>query len=196
MAATLTALAAQEATDAQVIAASLSDRAVFGVLYDRYAAQLYRYAHRRLDTQIAEDVVAETFAAAFAKRDRYDVTYGDARPWLFGILAKEIATQRRREVARYRALARIGADVAEASLADRVSADITAQAARGRLGAALAALSTGDREVLLLVAWGDLSYEEVAQALSIPVGTVRSRLNRARQKVRAALGGVNPIIAS
>jgi RNA polymerase sigma factor (sigma-70 family) len=79
------------------------------------------------------------------------------------------------------------------SPADRVDADVTAQSSRGELALALASLSAGDRDVLLLVAWGDFSYEEVARALNIPIGTVRSRLNRARRKVRAALGDVNPL---
>ncbi len=65
---------------------------------------------------------------------------------------------------------------------------VSAQAAHGELAGALAALSPGDRHVLLLIAWADLSYQEVADALSLPVGTVRSRLNRARRKVRQALG--------
>jgi RNA polymerase sigma-70 factor (ECF subfamily) len=193
MAATLTSVTAGEATDAAVIEASLRDPAQFGVLYDRYAAQLYRYAHRRLGARFAEDVVAEAFAAAFTRRERYDTAYEDARPWLFGILTKEIGTQRRREVAYNRALASSFADITD-DLADRVSAEVTARAAHGRLSAALAGLSTGDRDVLLLVAWGELSYVEVACALNIPVGTVRSRLNRARRKVRASLGGANPTI--
>ncbi|MEV6924467.1 RNA polymerase sigma factor [Dactylosporangium sp. NPDC051485] len=173
MAAALTSVTADEATDAAVIEASRRDPALFGVLYDRYAAQLYRYAHRRLGAQLAEDVVAEAFAAAFTRRDRYNVAYEDARPWLFGILTKEIGTQRRREVAHNRMLARSFAEVTGDDLADRVSAEVTARAAHGRLSAALAGLSAGDRDVLLLVAWGDLRYEEVAYALAIPVGTVR-----------------------
>ncbi len=191
----LTALAAQQATDASIVQASWQDPAVFGVLYDRYAAQLYRYAFRRLGEQLAEDAVADTFTAAFARRAHYDLSYDVARSWLFGILTKEIASQRRREVSQLRALARVHRETADESLADKVSADVTARAVRSRLAAALAGLSTGDRHVLLLIAWGDLSYEEVAQALGIPVGTVRSRLNRARLKIRGSLGEVNPIHA-
>ena len=126
-----------------MIEASLRDPDLFAVLYDRYAPQLYRYAHRRLGAEPAEDAVADAFAAAFARRDRYNVAYEDARPWLFGILTKEMAGHRRREEARYRALARIPDIVVGDSLADRVSAEVTAQAARGRLGAALARLSIG-----------------------------------------------------
>jgi RNA polymerase sigma factor (sigma-70 family) len=75
-----------------------------------------------------------------------------------------------------------------------VAAQVTAAAVRARLSAALSRLSRGDRDVLLLVAWCDFSYEEVAAALGIPLGTVRSRLNRARRKVRDALGGIDPTI--
>jgi RNA polymerase sigma factor (sigma-70 family) len=180
------------ADDAAVIRASLREPDLFAVLYDRYAAQLYRYAHRRLGPEAAEDVVAEAFTAAFARREHYDTTRTDARPWLFGIVTKVVASHHRQEEARYRAVARSPLDVAAEGHADRVDARVAATAARGPLAAALARLSRGDRDVLLLVAWGDLSYEEVAQALAIPVGTVRSRLNRARRKVRAALGGVDP----
>lgn len=80
------------------------------------------------------------------------------------------------------------------SPADRVAAGVSAQAARPELAEALASLPQKDRDVLLLVAWGDLTYGEVALALDIPIGTVRSRLNRGRRKVRAALGDTNPMI--
>lgn len=75
---------------------------------------------------------------------------------------------------------------------DAVVGRVAAQDHDRRLAGALAGLSRGDRDVLLLVAWGDLSYEEVAEALGVPVGTVRSRLHRARKKTRAALGGDDP----
>ncbi|GAA3306474.1 sigma-70 region 4 domain-containing protein [Nonomuraea dietziae] len=78
------------------------------------------------------------------------------------------------------------------SYADRVEARVSASAAHQELAEALAVLSPEDREVLLMIAWADFSYEEVARALGIPVGTVRSRLHRARRKTRAALGGVDP----
>jgi RNA polymerase sigma-70 factor (ECF subfamily) len=68
-----------------------------------------------------------------------------------------------------------------------VVAQVAAQAMGTLLGTALAELSTGDRDVLLLIAWEGLSYDEVATALGIPVGTVRSRLNRARKQVREVL---------
>jgi len=174
--------------DAAVIAASRDDAEEFGVIYDRYAAMLYRYAYRRLGQEHAEDVVAETFLAAFRHRGRYDVARQDARPWLFGIVTKEIARYRRAEEARYRALARAGAGEVVDGLADEVSLAVSAQAIRGRLADALRGLAPGDRDVLLLIAWSGLSYEEVAETMRIKVGTVRSRLHRARRRLREALG--------
>src|SRR2546430_5474016 len=178
--------------DATVIEASWDDADRFAALYDRYAAQLYRYAFQRVGASAAEDAVADTFLTAFQRRRSYDLARPDARPWLFGILTRKLARQHRTEKARFRALSRSAPDPTVDGPADRVAARVAADAARAPLAAALAGLSAGDRDVLLLVAWGGLSYDEVAAALKIPLGTVRSRLNRARRKVRAALGGVNP----
>ncbi len=178
--------------DSAAIRQSLRQPEQFGVLYDRYAAILHRYAGRRVGDQVADDLVAATFLAAFRARQRYDLARASALPWLFGILTKEIARRHRTEKARFRALERAWSDRPADGLADQVAADVSAQAARARLAAALARLSPAERGVLLLIAWADLSYDETAQALGIPVGTVRSRLNRARRKVREALGGTNP----
>jgi len=189
MAAVTQAAAGTDAdTDAAVIRASLADPDRFATIYDRYAAMLYRYAHQRVGPEIADDVVAETFLAAFRGRQSYDLGRQDARPWLFGILTRELATYRRREQARYRALTRSTQETVQDGPADQVTARVVAGTARGPLAAALARLAPGDRDVLLLVAWGQLSYDEVAAALGIPPGTVGSRLNRARRKVRKALG--------
>src|SRR5512139_2032410 len=187
----------QTAGDADVIRESHVRPEVFAVLFDRYADMLFRYAAKRLGPEVADDLVGETFLAAFSRRASYDLSYSDARPWLFGIITKLISRHHRAEAARYRASQRTPLDAGGAGVADcpadRVAAGVTAGASRPMLAAALRGLPAKDRDVLLLVAWGDLSYEEVAQALGIPVGTVRSRLNRARRKVRAALGGTNPM---
>ncbi|MET8334830.1 sigma-70 family RNA polymerase sigma factor [Streptosporangium canum] len=180
--------------DADLVSASWTQPEAFAELFDRYSGMLYRYVSKRLGPEPAEDLVGETFLVAFSRRRSYDLAYPDARPWLFGILTKLISRQRRTEAARYRALSRAPVDDREDSPADRVAAGVSAQAARPALVSALAALPAKDRDVLLLIAWGDLTYEEVAQALGIPVGTVRSRLNRGRRKVRAALGDTNPMV--
>ncbi|MEU8148563.1 sigma-70 family RNA polymerase sigma factor [Nonomuraea sp. NPDC048901] len=185
---------ATRGADAELVHASLTDPEVFAELFDRYSAMLYRYVSKRLGPEPAEDIVGETFLVAFSRRKSYDPSYPDARPWLFGILTKLVSRHHRTEAARYRALQRAPVDADVESPADRVAAGVTAQASRPELASALAALPAKDRDVLLLIAWGDLTYEEVARALGIPIGTVRSRLNRGRRKVRAALGDTNPML--
>ncbi|MGW7594195.1 RNA polymerase sigma factor [Streptomyces rubiginosohelvolus] len=178
--------------DADVIAQSLDEPELFAGLYDRHAPDIHRYAARRLGEGAADDITAETFLIAFRTRARYDTAHRLARPWLYGIAANLIGKHRRTEVRTLKALARTGHDPVAASWSDRSDDRIAVQAP---LAGALAALSPGDRHVLLLVAWADLGYQEVAEALRIPLGTVRSRLNRARRKVREALS-TDPAFAS
>jgi RNA polymerase sigma factor (sigma-70 family) len=176
-----------QAADAEILAAANEDPRAFALLYDRYAEQLYGYTRRRVGPDVAQDVIANTFLAAFRARGRYDPRRADVRTWLYSILSKELGSHHRKESARYRLYGRIRVEPVGADIADQVGEAVTAAAARAPLAAALARLSGRDRDVLLLVAWGELTYDEVAQALDIPVGTVRSRLNRARRKVRAVL---------
>jgi len=171
--------------DAEVVAQSLEQPELFARLFDRYAADIHRYAARRLGDSAADDITADTFLTAFRIRSRYDMARPNARPWLYGIAANLIGKQRRAEVRALKALARTGHDPVAASWVEDTDSRVAAQ---GPLAGALAALPAGDRHVLLLVGWADLTYQEVAEALNIPVGTVRSRLNRARRKVRTALG--------
>ena len=181
-------MTAPEVADAALIESSWHDPTAFAALYDRHAATIHRYVARRLGATAADDLVAETFLAAFRHRKRYDRARADALPWLYGIAANLIGKHRRAEVRLLRAFARTGHDPAVAGPAERVEDRVAAGALHRELAAALARLSSGDRDVLLLVAWADLTYEEVAAALRIPVGTVRSRLNRARRTTRAVLG--------
>lgn len=178
--------------DAAVVRQSLERPEVFALLYDRHAADIHRYAARRLGDGAADDITADTFLTAFRIRARFDTTRHSARPWLYGIAANLIGKQRRKEVRGLRALARTGRDPVAESWVERADSRVTAEAAQAALAGAVAGLSGGDRHVLLLVAWADFSYQEVADALSIPIGTVRSRLNRARRKVRTALGDHDP----
>src|SRR3954470_25047919 len=123
-------------TDAAVIRASLADPDRFASIYDRYAAMLYRYAYQRMGPETADDVVAEAFLAAFRGRASYDLDRQDARPWLFGILTRELATHHRRERARYRGMARSTHNTVQDGPADQVTARVVADAARGPLAAA------------------------------------------------------------
>src|SRR5215469_6169731 len=174
--------------DAAVIARSLRDPEEFATVFRRHAPDINRYVVRRLGDGAADDVVADTFLTAFRLRSRYQQDRPDARPWLYGIATNLISRHRRAEVRQYRALARTGLDPVTESFAERADARVSADTESRRLAAALAGLPAGHRNALLLVAWGDLSYEEAAAALGVPVGTVRSRLSRARARLRKALG--------
>lgn len=177
----------ERTADADLIRRSLDEPERFAELYDRHAPALYRFVARRLGSQVAEDVVAEAFTVAFRRRATYDPRYADAKPWLFGIAVKLIGRHRRSEVRMFRALARSGGVAAPAGDTDAIDDRLTAATAGRALAQALAELPAGQRDVLLLVAWAELSYEEVAAALGLPVGTVRSRLSRARRRVRDGL---------
>jgi RNA polymerase sigma factor (sigma-70 family) len=172
--------------DAAVITRSLRHPESFGVVYDRHAPAIYRYVTRRLGPDAADDLVAETFLAAFRQRSRYDLAQASARPWLYGIATRLVGRHRRDEARFYRAMARTGVDPAAEPVADQVTRRVTAQAACRELTAAIAALPPAYRDVLLLIASG-LGYQETAVALGVPIGTVSSRLLRARRQLRAAI---------
>lgn len=174
-------------TGAEAIEASRSDPQRFALVFDRYFATVHRYLRRRVGKDLADELAAETFVCAFAGRNRYDRTHPDARPWLFGIAANLLRRHARTERRRLLAYARTGIDPISAPEVEDVAGRVDAEAAGPRIAVALATLSPGQREVLLLFAWANLSYEETGQALGLPVGTVRSRLSRARSRMRELL---------
>jgi RNA polymerase sigma factor (sigma-70 family) len=181
--------------DSEVIRRSQDEPDLFAMLFRRYAAGLGRYVTRRLGPDLAQDIVAETFLAAFRQRGGYDTSRQCARPWLYGIAANLIRRHYRDEERMLRALERTGIDPVAESAADHVEARLAADATSRAVAAALASLSPGQRDVVLLVTWAELTYDQVAEALGIPEGTVRSRMNRARLQLRAALGGFGPATA-
>lgn len=178
------------APDHDVIRHSGERPELFGQIFDRHAATIHRYLGRRAGPALADDLTAETFLIAFRSRGRYDVTQPDALPWLYGIAANLLRGHRRAEIRQYRALARTGADPVLAPDDDGILSRVAASEHVRALAKALAGLSAGEREVLTLVALAQLSYPEVARALEIPVGTVRSRLHSARKKVRSYLSDI------
>ena len=179
-------------SDAAVIHLSWDDPDRFEVLFHRHAPRIQRYVVRRLGQHAADDIVAETFLVAFRRRKSYDLSCADARPWLYGITTNLIGRHLRDEVRLYRALARTGADPVTEPFTDQVDERVSASAARRLLAKALAELPAAYRDALLLVTWGDLSYEEAATALGVPKGTVRSRISRARAALRRGLGDHGP----
>lgn len=176
-------------TDSELIRRARDSPRIFGDLFHRHATVVHRYIARRAGTETADEVMAETFLVAFERRERFDHTYSDARPWLLGIATNLLAAHRRREARHLHTLARAADPEGDDGGLGRVAARADATADLHRLAARVRALPDGDRDVLLLHAWAELTSEQIAHALHIPVGTVRSRLSRARKALRGSARG-------
>jgi RNA polymerase sigma factor (sigma-70 family) len=159
--------------------------AVFGRLFDEHAGDLHRYLARRVGTTVADDLVSETFLVALRGRHGYDPARAGVRPWLYGIASNLLRRHVRDEVRELRATARLVDPPVMEAPEGRIAERLDARTRVAQLAGALARLSDGDREVLLLTSWAGLSLVEIAQALDIPAGTVRSRLHRVRRWLRA-----------
>lgn len=179
--------------DATAIARSLESPGAFAGVFERHHAAIHRYLARRLGADLADELAAETFAVAFAKRGRYDLAVADARPWLFGIATKLAHHHWRREQRELRAYARTGVDPAAPAPDDVVATRADSAGAGRALAAALAGLTAKERDVLLLYAWEQLSQPEIATALALSPGTVKSRLHRARTRLRKSLAAAGEL---
>ncbi|WP_217554780.1 RNA polymerase sigma factor [Streptomyces sp. GbtcB6] len=162
------------------------DRNAFSELFGSCAKVVYNHAFRlTADWSVAEDIMSATFLEAWRLRERVDPSGGSLRPWLLGI-ATNIARNHMRGNRRYRAavsaLAAMDTELGDHAddVAGRVDDDRRAAAAL----AALASLRRPEREVVILCLWEGLDYAAASQALDIPIGTVRSRLSRARTRLR------------
>lgn len=157
------------------------DTDAFEVLFNRYCDLIYNFVYRRTGSwDAADDAVAGVFAEAWRQRNAVRLHEGSLRPWLLGVATNMLRRTWRSAERSNRALTRVDrvhqiADHADAVI-DRIDNDRQLQ----EVLANLASLPDEQREVLLLWAWEHLSYEEISVALSIPLGTVRSRLSRAR----------------
>ena len=168
----------------------------FEAAFETEFPALHRYLRRRLGAATADDLAAETFAVAFRNWERLDPER-PVRPWLYGIAANLVRHRWRAERRMLRAYARTGVD----PVLDEVDATVEradAEAQRRELAAALAGLRRDERETLLLHAWAELTDSEIAVALDLPIGTVKSRLSRTREKLRNRLGevGQEPVEAT
>jgi RNA polymerase sigma-70 factor (ECF subfamily) len=179
----------EDESDAALIARSIAEPVSFALLFDRHAAVLQRFLVRRVGADAADGLVGETFRIAFEARIRYDTSQPAALPWLYGIATHLIGKHRRAEGRRLRATATLASQrIPEGSGVERVGAELDARRLFARVAEAIAELPDGERDALLLYVWEELSYEAIAAALEIPVGTVRSRLNRARARLRELAG--------
>lgn len=172
-------------TDEALLARSVRDPVAFEPLVARHAAALHGYLARRAP-DAADDLLAEVWLRAYAARRTFDAGRGPARGWLFGIAANVLARHWKRRTRTTPA----GCGLQEAedpwqAVDQRLDAAAVAPALRRNLQQ----LPVAERELLLLVAWEQLSLTEAAAVVGIPAGTARSRLHRARSRLRSALTG-------
>lgn len=173
-------------SDSDIIQRSRDTPAAFSDLYDRYAAIIHRFAARRVGGNAADDIMSETFLVAFERRFTFLTDQDDAKPWLFGIATTLMKKHVRLEARAWKGLAAASSAEVHHDATEAAGSRIDAARSLRRLGYAMKRMPAGDRDALLLYAWADLDYDGVAAALGVPIGTVRSRLNRVRRKLRAA----------
>jgi RNA polymerase sigma-70 factor (ECF subfamily) len=172
---------ARSHTDSAAIAASLEHPERFSVIFDRHYTAAHRYISRRAGVQAADDLASRTFVAAFESRHTFRGESDSALPWLLGIATNLLRERHRKQRRELGAITRLRAERVPGQAGD------TDPSREQRLAEALATLDSRQLDVLALYVWAELSYEEIAQALDVPLGTVRSRLFRAREQLRAHL---------
>ncbi len=160
------------------------DRDAFGALFERHAKLIYNYCFRRVGSwATAEDLLSLVFLEAWRRREK-ELPPDKVLPWLYGIATNVVRNQRRSERRFAAALSRLPANEPELDFSgesdERVDDEWQLQGALDLLRR----LPKREQDVLALCAWMDLSYEDAALALGVPVGTVRSRLSRARARLR------------
>lgn len=163
------------------------DEHAFGALFDRHSRAVYNYCFRRTaDWSAAEDLTSVVFLETWRQRDKVRMESDSLLPWLYGV-ATNVLNNHRRSRRRHRdALARLPKPPPAPDGADDTGDRIDAERRMKEVLAGLASLSQRDQEVLVLCVWQGLEYAQAAEALGVPVGTVRSRLARARRKLRNA----------
>lgn len=176
----------QDPLDNEAIAASAKIPAEFALIFDRHFNVVHGYIRKRVGESLADDLASQTFLIAFDGRAGYDQARPNARPWLLGIATNLIHGKRRQEKRQLRAYGRAGI-ATELDLLEGIEARADARRLRPQLVTVLAALPKDEVDPLLLFAWAELSYEEIAEALELPIGTVKSRLSRSRKRIREQL---------
>jgi RNA polymerase sigma-70 factor, ECF subfamily len=168
-------------TDAELLIASRNDPHAFRELYDRWADRLLAYFYRRtLDAEVAGDLLAETFAVAFARRGRFRDVGRPGAAWLYGIAAKELSHWFRRQDVERRAVGRLAIEVPaldDESIA-RIEALVDSDAQRAAVALALGDLPDAERKAVELRVVDELGYAEIAARLSCTEGAARTRVHR------------------
>lgn len=180
-----------ERTDRELWDAAVAgDSAAFGQLFERHARAVYNFTFRRTASwALAEDLTSEVFLLAW--RRRRDVAFtsadGNVLPWLLGVATNVIRNRHRSERRASAALVRLGPARTEADFTDDVLGRLADETEMAAILRVVGRLGEREQEVLALCAWAGLSYEDCALAIGVPVGTVRSRLSRARAHLRELL---------
>jgi RNA polymerase sigma-70 factor (ECF subfamily) len=172
-------------SDAHAISRSIADPDEFASIFERHYRSIFRYFARRYGVDAADTLAGDVFCVAFDRRSTFDGRSDTALPWLYGI-ASRIGANHARAVVRHRTTVATVASQAREHLANG-PAIAAIERLEPDLERALASLAPDDLEALLLRAWEDLSYSEIAATANVPVGTVRSRLNRAKRQLRDSL---------
>jgi RNA polymerase sigma factor (sigma-70 family) len=180
-------LAPDDTSDSAAIAASFERPESFANIFDRHYVAVHRYLARRAPGAQAEDLSSTTFVVAFERRGSFRPQSTSARPWLLGIATNLLHERARVERREHGTLVLLGAERSLTGEGAEAEAEAGESVETDQLARALATLDSAQRDVLLLHAWEELSYEEIAQALEVPIGTVRSRLARARAHLRTRL---------
>ena len=178
-----------EVSDAKIIGRSLVEPHVFEEIFDRHYRTIYRYVARRLGRDAADDIASDVFLRAFDGRHRYDQTRSSCVPWLYGIAANVCRTTSRSRFREAKAVRRLETVDTAPDSAEGIAwrLDASDAVAKSGLVDAINALRFDERETLYLQVFGGLSYPEIAEAMDVPVGTVRSRLSRTKAKLREPL---------
>lgn len=175
---------APDHTDALIIKRSLRAPELFGAIFDRHIHQVHGYLSRRAGQDTGDSLAGEVFRIAFENRSRYLTDRECALPWLYGIAANVLRQHLRGEHRRQRLVTKLSSAALRLELEGDDSDRLNAQGELATVLHALELLPDAEREAVLLYAWEELSYEEIAVAQDVPVGTIRSRLNRARKRIR------------
>lgn len=171
----------------QLVGKSVGSPTVFAEVFDRYHDQIFTYLARRVGTDKAGDLASEVFTRAFRQRETFDPTLGAVIAWLYGIATRVLSEHRKAEHRHWKRLERV-ASIEPTGSDDFVAVDLRLDsgAKLERTLKHLSDLSEDQRDALLLVAWEELSYQNAALALNCPIGTVRSRVARARAALHEA----------
>lgn len=160
----------------------------FGLLFEQYSTLIFNYCFRQSASwDLAEDLTSTVFLEAWRSRHRLRVQNDTVLPWLYGIATNVCRRQRRTLLRRWRAMRRLPPELDEPDPADDVAARLDDERRMSDVLAVIDRLPAGERDVVMLVIWEELDYQAAATALDIPIGTVRSRLNRARRRLSTSL---------